>query len=239
VNLVLFDKAEIEHELPLQDRRVKHIKTVLRLKEGDSFRCAVIGGPIGRAEIITIQNTMSIIFHAESKPTEAAGIDIILGMTRPIHMKRMLKDLAAFRIRKVYCCGTELGEKSYVQSNLWKQGAFRKFLIEGAEQGNSSWLPQVKTFYSLKQALSPLCQSGDRFYFHNSPEEQAIHLLDPGSITAPVTLALGSERGWTARELDLLRSNSFQGVHMGEPVLKTETALVAAISIFRMKMALP
>jgi RsmE family RNA methyltransferase len=53
-----------------------------------------------------------------------------------------------------------------------------------------------------------------------------------------VVLALGPERGWSASERDLLRAEGFQLVHLGERVLRVETACVAAIAVVKAKLSL-
>ena len=49
-------------------------------------------------------------------------------------------------------------------------------------------------------------------------------------------LALGAERGWSAAERDLLRQSRFTLVHLGERVLRTETACIAAITLLKAKL---
>ena len=46
-------------------------------------------------------------------------------------------------------------------------------------------------------------------------------------------LALGPERGWSARDRDALRSAGFTLVHLGQRVLRLETAVVAATAIVK------
>jgi RsmE family RNA methyltransferase len=42
-------------------------------------------------------------------------------------------------------------------------------------------------------------------------------------------LAIGPERGWSTQERDFLRANGFSLCHMGQRVLRVETAVVAAV----------
>jgi 16S rRNA (uracil1498-N3)-methyltransferase len=46
-----------------------------------------------------------------------------------------------------------------------------------------------------------------------------------------VTLAVGPEGGWSARELALAEANGFLPVHLGNRILRTETAAVAAVAL--------
>jgi len=54
----------------------------------------------------------------------------------------------------------------------------------------------------------------------------------------PVTLALGAERGWSPAERTLLRESGFTFGHLGDRVLRTETACIAAVTLLRAKLGL-
>ncbi|MBP7483295.1 MAG: RsmE family RNA methyltransferase, partial [Lacunisphaera sp.] len=49
-------------------------------------------------------------------------------------------------------------------------------------------------------------------------------------------LALGAERGWSAAERTLLRASGFTFTHLGERVLRTETACIAALTLLKAKL---
>jgi RsmE family RNA methyltransferase len=53
-----------------------------------------------------------------------------------------------------------------------------------------------------------------------------------------VVLAFGAERGWSAAERALLRESGFTFAHLGERVLRTETACLVAITLIRAKLGL-
>lgn len=64
------------------------------------------------------------------------------------------------------------------------------------------------------------------------------HLLPTG--TAPnrwLTLAIGAERGWSASERTLLNSHDFLLTHIGERILRAETAFVAALTLCSDKLS--
>jgi RsmE family RNA methyltransferase len=65
--------------------------------------------------------------------------------------------------------------------------------------------------------------------FH--PDPALSRIADLPSLTTPTTLAIGSERGWTVREVNLLASHGFTACYLGDRILKTETAAIAAVSI--------
>ncbi len=55
--------------------------------------------------------------------------------------------------------------------------------------------------------------------------------MGPAGMASPLALAFGPERGWSGPERALLRAAGFELAHLGPRVLRTETAVVAAVSV--------
>jgi RsmE family RNA methyltransferase len=56
------------------------------------------------------------------------------------------------------------------------------------------------------------------------------------ALGAPLVLAFGPERGWSAAERDLLRAQHFAFAHLGTRVLRSETAVIAALAVVRSRL---
>ena len=144
----------------------------------------------------------------------------------------MLKDLTSLGVSEILLTGTELGEKSYSQSSIFKNRDFRAPLIEGAEQAGNPRLPRVSTHWTLERCLAALeaeegsAGKGSRIFLH--PYGESERMGQSGGFPPPLTLAIGSERGWTEAEIGLLRASGFSPRSLGGRILKTETAALAA-----------
>ena len=132
MNICLFSKEEISHPLPLRDERAQHIIKVLHKKAGDTFTAGVIDGSSGSAVIREISDE-GIVFDftegGDGKPL--TKLEMIIGFPRPIQLKRLLRDIAALGVARVHLTGTDLGEKSYMQSNLVERGSAYQMLLDG------------------------------------------------------------------------------------------------------------
>jgi RsmE family RNA methyltransferase len=136
-------------------------------------------------------------------------------------------------IEGVDLLGTELGEKSYRDTKLLSGGGARAALIEGAAQARDTRLPALSVYSCLEVwlreqpwtagALGRRCLlvAADNV----RPEGALVHL---SPAMRSVVLAVGSERGWSDRERDLLEEAGFLRLSMGKRALRTETACVAA-----------
>lgn len=157
MNIVLFQREEMEKPLPLKDDRAKHILKVLHKQTGDTFEAGIINGKAGQAEITAITDE-GISFHflplTDGKPLYP--ITLIIGFPRPIQLKRLFRDAAGLGASRLCLCGTELGEKSYMDSNIVERGAAYAALLDGTAQAKSTHVPELSLFPSVKACLSAL-----------------------------------------------------------------------------------
>lgn len=253
MNICLFSQDEIIKPLSKKDERGEHILKILHKKEGDSFTAGILGGQSGTA-IITKINDEGIFFTFEpsgnGKPLNP--LKMIIGFPRPIQLKRLLRDIAALGVSEVHLTGTELGEKSYMQSTLVEKGNAYKMLYDGTVQAGSTFVPELFLHKTLSECLNYLDGSADADNdAGNNTVETAIRLaldnknpamrlqdaLEKKVLSSAeknqkqIIAAIGSERGWTDKERTLLEANGFIRCGIGERIMRTETAATVAGSI--------
>jgi RsmE family RNA methyltransferase len=128
---------------------------------------------------------------------------------------------------------TEKSEPSYATSSLWTDGEWQRHVLAGAEQAFDPRVPAVTAGHTLAAVLAALPANGGRIALDNHESSGRLDALHP---ILPLTVAIGGERGWSARDRAELRAASFQFGHLGERVLRTETAVVAALAILSGKI---
>ena len=235
MNICLFENAEISTPLSFDDERGAHILKVLHKKQGDDFTAGIIGGASGVATITSIDEAARKIFF-EFKPTGDGKplnpLKMIVGFPRPIQLKRLLRDIAALGIREVHLTGTELGEKSYMQSDLAQPEAAWKLLHDGTVQAGSTHVPAVFVHTTLVETLGSLSLSkGEQLIcLDNVNPACALGEINFSNVSG-VIAAIGSERGWTDKERSLLEQSGFIRCGMGSRIMRTETAATVAGAI--------
>lgn len=242
MNICLFSKDEIKNPLPKKDERTQHIIKVLHKKEGDAFDAGIIGGAAGTAKITKISDEGEIFFDFEPK---SAGktlypLTLIIGFPRPIQLRRLLRDVAGLGCKKVILTGTELTEKSYLNSNVVSDGSAYEMLLDGTAQAASTHVPELVFYRNLNETLENLRASDSNFNgwdlsskiaLDNRRPKMSLHSFLEHEGAKNVVAAIGSERGWTDKERDLLEQNRFTLCSMGTRILRTETAATVASSI--------
>ena len=234
MNICLFSNDEISKPLNIKDERAQHIIKVLHKKKGDTFTAGVIGGQSGVARILAIgEEGISFDFTPEGDGKLLAPLEMIIGFPRPIQLKRLLRDIAALGVSRVHLTGTDLGEKSYMQSTLVERGAAYKMLLDGSIQAGSTHVPELSLYKTLDECLKSV-EGNENLLLALDNVNPAVRLADAvtnaGQIQH-VIAAIGSERGWTERERRLLESCGFVRCGMGERIMRTETAATVAGAI--------
>lgn len=236
MNLVLFSPEETNRPLPRADRRAEHILKVLRRKPGDIFDAGLVNGPFGKATLVRAGDAalhLNFVWDTTAPPPPPA-LTLIVGLPRPQTARDILRDATTLGATALWFVATERSEPSYAASKLWSTGVWRQHVLIGAEQAFSTLVPEVRPPAALDAALAALPPPGTRLALDNY--ESAGRLADtavpPGR---PVVLAVGPERGWTQRDRETLRGRQFHFTHLGRRVLRTETAVVAALTLIRAK----
>jgi RsmE family RNA methyltransferase len=255
MNIVLFSDNDIQPEgdffIPIRDERAKHIIKILHKDVSDTLEAGIIDGMGGTATIKEINSQgiyLSFMENNEGKPLHPLAM--IIGFPRPIQLKRLFRDMAGLGISEIHLTGTQLGEKSYMDSNLIERGTAFASLLDGTVQAKSTHVPKLFTYTSVSNCLSSIFSTNSlstpiRLNLDNiRPQSSLGHYLEDHKNQLPKTrekstfvyAAIGSERGWTDMERQLFDEYGFATCSMGERVLRTETAATVAASIILDKM---
>ncbi|MEM9423195.1 MAG: RsmE family RNA methyltransferase, partial [Spirochaetota bacterium] len=234
--------------IELNNRQARHLREVLKAKVGSSFEAGLINSPISgefRVEELGPDASVSGYFvgkHDESQTLRWQNFIIAIGIMRPPVLKRLLRDLASAGVEEIILLQAELCEGDYCKSHLWDE--LEKFLILGAEQGRINRLPRLScgerrglslTEYlakveQIRQDRAVLPQNCLVFEEKGCPVRPDI--LPREKKRETYIVALGPERGWTARELKQLRNSGFADYSLGCLTMRTEVAAHLALGLY-------
>ncbi len=234
MNLILFSSAEIARPLPRTDARAVHLLDVLRRGVDEPFDVGLIDGPRGKGRIVVLgADALELAFTWGEPPPALDPLTLIIGLPRPQTARKILREATALGVGALHFVLTEKGEPNYAQSPLWQTDEWRRHLQAGAEQAFGTRLPEVTCGAKLADLLAAPGLPPRRLALDNY---EGAGRLAAAELTAPLVLALGPERGWSARDREALREKGFGLVHLGERVLRTETACVAAVAVVRARL---
>jgi RsmE family RNA methyltransferase len=229
MNLILFERGELDGPLPRRDPRAIHLIRTLKRRAGDLFDAGIVNGPLGKGTIESIGTAGLVIrFAPGSEPPPPDPIHLLVGLPRPQTARKILSEATSLGVASIRFFPTEKGERGYAASRLWKSGEWRRHLLDGAAQAFDTRLPEVLHSAGLAGALADAPGGGVRIALDNY---EAPARMNPVRPDTRVLLAFGAERGWSGGERALLRAGGFELAHLGPRVLRTETAVVVAIAL--------
>ncbi len=231
MNIILFHKDELQNGLPDTDFRVQHLLHILKLDINDEFSSGIINDELGISRLKKIKDKIYFFdFEPTHKPPTQAPIKLICGLPRPPVARRILKDTVTAGIKQIHFVTVENSEKSYAQSKLWKTNDHQIAMLEGAQQGKTTLLPQLFFWDSVAHLLKKSPLDGDKIFLDNCNNALSFsdHLIKEKQNKETV-IAVGSERGWTTKERILFTENGYQPLSLGPRIFRTETAVTAAL----------
>ncbi len=232
MNLLLVEPAEVQgDEVTLADRRAHHLRTVLGSVVGSRVRAGIVGGGLGSAEVLADDGERITLRLAVVDPaSRPLPIELVLAIPRPKALSRVIEAVASFGVTSVALTNAWRVDKSYLASPRLDDDALAAAARLGAEQGATTHLPAITVHRRLMELLDA------RWPASGAREPRTRLIAHPGGVPiesaargGPVTLAIGPEGGWIAREVETFVERGFVAVSLGSPILRVETAVAAAL----------
>lgn len=228
MNLVLLaDSAfTLSDQAVIQDpRQLEQLRRVRKPQIDDRMLVGRLNGRLGEA-LVTEVSPGSIRVKVEQyrDPPPPLPLILVLALPRPQQLKRILETLASTGVKELHLIHSRRVEKSYWQSPRLTGEAIREQLWLGLEQGCDTQMPRVelhKRFRSfVEDRLPHLMQDRLALLAHPYNSQPC-----PARVRESTLLMVGPEGGFNDFEVELLCAQGLQPVHLGERILKTETAI--------------
>jgi len=237
VNLLLLDADEVDDagRAWIGGRRAEHLRRVLRVRPGQRLRGGIVRGSMATLTVETIRDDDTIRLRVEAQdatPSEPPALDLIVALPRPQVLHRVLQFAAAMGVRQLDLIAAWRVEKSYFQSPSLRPESIARHLRLGAEQGATTWIPEVAVHRRFGPFLPTLATRAHAFRVLAHPQAPSLESVLPIDLGAdtPLAVAIGPEGGLIDREVRSLVDVGFARASLGPWVLRVEAALVAVLA---------
>lgn len=211
----------------LQGRRLQHVREVHRANVGDTLRVGMLSGLMGQAEVLSLSaDELVLHFQLSEPPPPKLPLTIVLALSRPKMMKRIFQTIAAMGVSRLVLLNSYRVEKSFWASPWLTEAAITEQLLLGLEQARDTVLPTIikaPLFKPFVEDQLPTLSAGTQCLLAHPGSAQAC----PVGSNIATTLVIGPEGGFIPYEVEKLQAAGFQAVHMGERILRVETAVTA------------
>jgi len=224
--LLLFpENMQTEHHAEVSGRQLEHVNATLKANEGDTLTVGLLNRKIGTASITRLTKTeLSLNISWHSEPPASLPLILIIGLPRPKMLKRIIQTATTMGVKKIYFIHSWKVEKSFWQSPWLSDQKILENCILGLEQAKDTVLPEIqlrKRFKPFVEDELPEISKGSRKILAHPGEPSPC----PMNIKENTTLIIGPEGGFTPYEVEKLKEVAFESVHLGERILRVETAV--------------
>jgi RsmE family RNA methyltransferase len=234
MNIILLDpkQASSADRYQLDERQYEHLIKVVKVQVGDKLRVGILNGCLGDAKYLgeNSQGQAEIeILQLNQAPPKALPLTLVLALPRPNMLKRTLLNISAMGVKKIILLNSAKVEKSYWQSPVLAPDNIDRILLEGLEQARDTQLPQwqkMTRFRPYVEDLLPLEMEGKIGLLAHPYQADSC----PINLAQESVLAIGPEGGWNEFEVSKWKEAGFKSVHLGERILKVETAVPVLLS---------
>ncbi len=223
--------------LRIEGDEARHIRKVLRLKEGDEI--IVFDGSAKEYEgkiveekassvVISIQN---ILFSEKESPLEITLAQSVLKGEKMNYLIQKATELGIKRIIPFFSSRTiPLLEKS---GRLGRFRRWERIAIEASKQCGRGVIPKIEAIQDYSEMLQNIAPNFLRLILWEREGAKLKEILEGLKEEMKVFFIVGPEGGLSQEEVDLSKEKGFIPITLGKRILRSETASLCLLSILQ------
>lgn len=207
-----------------------HLGRVLRAQEGQLYELSD-GQKVWLGRISSIARDRVEFALVEELPAHRPAVDVtlLLAVVKFDAFEWAIEKATELGVSTIVPLAAERSEKALLAAAAKRTERWKKILAEASQQSRRVSVPTLQNLRLLDDAFFDDTE-GARLCLSERPEAPSLKTALSNVKKPSATLAIGPEGGWTDRELEVARQAGFSEVSLGRLILRTETAVVAALA---------
>jgi 16S rRNA (uracil1498-N3)-methyltransferase len=220
----------------LRAESAHHLGHVLRAEMGQSYELSdgetVRLGRVNRIERDEIEFELTETVADISSPRLA--ITLLLSIVKFDRFEWALEKATELGVDDIVPLSTARTEKGLILAAPKRAERWQRILMESSQQARRLRPPVLHEVETISQRFAmPSSESGLRVILSERSDARPLREILGGHApesTHSATLAIGPEGGWTDEEFEAATDAIFEEASLGNNILRTETAVMAAIA---------
>ena len=231
----------------LRGDAAEHLGRVLRAEPGQLYELSD-GHAVWLARIKRValsKRGESRIDFALVEPVAArepsVQIDLLLSLVKFDRFEWCLEKVTELGAREIIPLAAARTDKALIAAAEKRRSRWEKILAESAQQSRRLRPPSIGVAVPPEKAFAQ-CAAGTKIFLSERREAPSIReVLAPAkrASSCVAAIAIGPEGGWTGEEIAVASAAGFAEVSLGENILRTETAVVAAMAVVSFALGEP
>jgi 16S rRNA (uracil1498-N3)-methyltransferase len=218
------DRAVMEGE------SAHHVGRVLRAQPGQVYELSD-GSRVrlGRVENVTRDEVVFALLEEVPSYQPAIHTTLLLAIVKFDVFEWALEKATELGVAAIVPVATARSEKGLIAGSAKRAERWQKILAGASEQSRRVRVPELSEMARTADAFCSI-NAGLKILLSERASATGLHRLLAGHKPDRVALAIGPEGGWTDEEFADADSAEFREASMGKMILRTETAVTAALA---------
>jgi len=221
----------------MEGEAAHHLGRVLRAQTGQRYELSD-GERVWLGEIASVGRDRVQFTLVEELPAQQPSLDVtlLLSVVKFDMFEWAIEKATELGVTTIVPLSAARSEKALVTAATKRAERWKKILLESSQQSRRVRVP-VLAGLAAPEAGFASHKDGVRILLSERPDSPSIRKVLEGQRHAKAAIAIGPEGGWTDAEFESARGSGFQEASLGKLILRTETAVIAALSSINYALA--
>jgi 16S rRNA (uracil1498-N3)-methyltransferase len=230
------DKFEDQRAL-MQGEAAHHLGRVLRAQPGQLYELSD-GARVRLARVEKVTRDEVEFVLLEELPALKVSLEttLLLAIVKFDAFEWALEKGTELGVSRVVPLAAGRSEKALLEATPKRAARWKKILLESSQQSRRVNVPVLDPLAKPEAAFRAQSDAL-KILLSESPDAKSLRSILSGQHTNSAILAIGPEGGWTDPEFAAARAASFHESSLGKLILRTETAVISALSCLNFSLS--
>jgi 16S rRNA (uracil1498-N3)-methyltransferase len=214
----------------MEGEAAHHVGRVLRAQAGQLYELS--DGQrvwLGRVEKVARDAVEFVLVEELPGYQPSRDVTLLLAVVKFDAFEWALEKATELGVTRIVPLAAARSEKALLAAAAKRAERWKKILLEASQQSRRVSVPRLEPLAKPEAAFAAKAEAL-RVLLSEAAEAKALREVLAGQQAKAVILAIGPEGGWTEEEFAAARRAEFREASLGKLILRTETAVVAALA---------
>ena len=214
----------------MEGEAAHHLGRVLRAQTGQLYELS--DGErvwLGRIENVSRDRVQFALIEELPAVHPNVEVTLLLSVVKFDSLEWALEKATELGVTTIIPLAAARSEKGLLAAAAKRAQRWQKILLESSQQSRRLRVPVLRELAKPEAAFSSVKDSL-RVMLSERATASSLRSILEGRRTTKAVLAIGPEGGWTESEFALAQSSDFLEASLGRLILRTETAVIAALA---------
>jgi 16S rRNA (uracil1498-N3)-methyltransferase len=214
----------------MEGEAAHHLGRVLRAEPGQLYELSD-GSHVYLGRIEKVARDRIDFALVEELPAHSPKLEtvLLLSVVKFDAFEWVLEKATELGVSTIVPLAAARSEKALLAASPKRAERWKKILLEASQQSRRLRVPALAPLARPQAAFSEYAE-GLRIFLSERPDTPSLRRVLAGQNAWRVALAIGPEGGWTDAEINAARNAQFREASLGSLILRTETAVIAALA---------